>query len=209
MNKFTLGVIAGISTLTLAVPAIAQISSAASVVSSAVTEAPFKNRPPLTQQQVQDIITKTDSFLANIDAFTTVQKGAAQTLKTALTAAPSITDETERNAAVKKAMQDGHTTIQSALTAHPELKGAMHPFGGPKGMRGHGMGHGPKAAKLAEKLGMTEAELKAAFDSGKTIEEIATEKGITLPSRPAFMGKHGMMHPKGMGNINQNSTSSL
>jgi hypothetical protein len=40
----------------------------------------------------------------------------------------------------------------------------------------------------AQKLGMTEAELKAAMDSGKTIEQIAEEKGIDLPPRPPFMG---------------------
>ncbi len=210
MKKFTLGVIAGISTLALAVPAIAQVSSAVSLTGSAAgtMEAPFRNRPPLTQQQIQDMITKTDGFLTNIDALTTVQKGAAQTLKTALTAAASIADETERDAAVKKAMQDQHTMMQSTFTAHPELKEAMHPFGGPKGFGGHRMGRGPAPAKLAEKLGMTEAELKAAFESGKTIEQIATEKGITLPPRPAFGGR-GMMHPGNREGAMQNSTSSL
>jgi len=47
--------------------------------------------------------------------------------------------------------------------------------------------------KMAEKLGMTEDELRTALDSGKTMQEIATKKGITLPTRPMGDKGNGMM----------------
>ena len=42
-------------------------------------------------------------------------------------------------------------------------------------------GPGMRMENLTEKLGMTEAELKTALEGGKTIQEIATEKGVELP----------------------------
>jgi len=39
---------------------------------------------------------------------------------------------------------------------------------------------GKHLAKFAEKLGITEAELQAALDSGETIKEIAEEEGVEL-----------------------------
>jgi hypothetical protein len=131
--------------------------------------------------------TRDSLLLKNIDSMVTVLKSATQAHLTALNAAATITDDTQREAAVKKAHEDMRATMEAAIAANPELKGLMPFGGGHGGMMGHGKGD------LAAKLGMTEAELKAAIDGGKTIEQIATEKGITLPARP--MGKHvGWMH---------------
>ncbi len=190
-NKFTLGVIAGMSSLALAVPIIAQVSSAASApTESGATNTAFSPRviPGSTQQSVQDLIARDNAFLANIDAMVTIQKNVAQTHIAALTAAASITDETQREAAVKTADQAERATVQNAITANAGLKSAMMPFGfGGRGGSGH---DGPNSAELAAKLGMTETELKAALAGGKTIQQIATEKGVTLPASP--MGfRHG------------------
>jgi hypothetical protein len=81
--------------------------------------------------------------------------------------------------------------IDAAIKANPDLKGAM-PFG-PMGFGpgGHGRHGGPGMMMrfdLEEKLGMTKEEIKAELDSGKTIEQIAEEHGVTLPARPPFGG---------------------
>jgi hypothetical protein len=202
MNKFTLGAIAGIVTVALAVPLLAQISSAAT------SGAPKFTRPVPTQQQVQDMVARDDAFLKNVDAMVTVQKTATQAHEAALTAAASITDDTQRQAAVQKANDDERTAIQNAITANPDLKSAMMPFGGGRGFgegKGGMMGRGPNTASLATKLGMTETDLKAALDGGKTIQQIAQEHGVTLPARTG--GKHGgwMM---GNGSFSGTTTSS-
>lgn len=38
-------------------------------------------------------------------------------------------------------------------------------------------------AAMAERLGMTEAELQAELDAGKTMQELLTEAGIEMPQR--------------------------
>jgi hypothetical protein len=187
MHRFTLGAIAGITTLALAIPILAQVSSA---TTSETGSSVARSRPIPTQQQVQEMVAKDDAFLKNIDAMVTIQKSAIQAHETALTAAASITDDAQRDTAVQKANEDERSAIQNAITANPDLKSAMMPFGGGHGFGGRGMmGRGPEADDLATKLGMTETDLKAALDSGKTIEQIATEKGVTLPEKKE--GKHG------------------
>ncbi|MDB4978138.1 MAG: hypothetical protein JWM56_324 [Candidatus Peribacteria bacterium] len=179
--------IAGMSTLGLAVPILAQVSNAASTSSltgttSSTTVQQF-TRPVPTQAEVQARATQDQAFLDTIDAMVVIQKKAMQVHKDALTAAAGIADDTARQQAVQAANDAMRTTIQNAITANPALKSAMmgdHGFGG-----GHeGFGRGP--GDLAAKLGMTAAELKTALDSGKTVEQIATEKGITLPARGQF-----------------------
>ena len=208
-HKFALGVISGMSALTLAVPAIAQIAGAQSVPAtnsvSAATKAGMPSRmKSFTQADVQTMIQRDQAFLANVDAMVTLQKSATQVHLTALQAAANITDETERLEALKKAHDDMRATIEAAVTANPNLKLAM-PFGGGKhGGKDFGGRHGP--GDLAEKLGMTEVELKAAMDSGKTIEQIATEKGVTLPARPMGGGFGGRGHGGPMGGMMKTPT---
>lgn len=199
MNKtFTFGAVTGITALAVAFPVIAQISSAQTTSSASSTTrsaAMARVRTPLTQAQVQTRIDQDAAFLANVDAAVTVQKSATQAHKDALTAAVSMTDDTQRQAAVKAADEAMHTALQSAMTANPSLEAGMH-FGFGKGGH-HGRG-GPGKGDLAAKLGMTEAELKAALDSGKTIQQIATEKGVTLPTPPQggrFMFRGGADQP--------------
>ncbi len=209
LKPFTLGAVAGVTSLVLAVPIIAQVSLAAtsSAMDGVTAMAGKRTRPAPTQQDVTDMAARAGSFLANIDAFVTVQKSVTQSLQSALTAAASITDDAQRQAAVQKAHEDMRAAIEAAVTAHPDLKLAMMPLGhkGP-GHQGK-MGRGPNPGMLAEKLGMTVDELKAALESGKTIEQIATEKGITLPARPMKGGRFG--GPMGFGPMNnQGATSS-
>ncbi len=206
-NKFTLGAIAGISSIALAIPILAQISSAQGTPSSTATTTAsttsktdmfmHRQKTPLTVPQIQSMIDRESAMMTNMDAFVAIQKSAMQTHKTALTAALSITDDTQRQAAVVAADQAMHKAITDAIAANPALKSGMG-GGMMMGGREHGGPDMMNKAAFATKLGMTEAELKAAIDGGKTIEQIAKEKGITLPTRPAFM-----KHMKGQMKIGQ------
>ncbi len=199
-NKFLIGAVSGISALALGVGTLAQVAGAAtpatgSTASATATTGKFggffaKHGVP-TQADVQTMIDHDTAFLANVDAMVSVAKTATQAHKDALTAAAALTDDTAREAALKKANEDFRATMKAAIDANPALKDAM-PFGGhgPMGMGGK-RGHGGKmmGGMLAEKLGMTPDELKAAIDSGKTIEDIAKEKGVTLPPKPMHDGR--------------------
>ena len=206
-KSFTLGAIAGMSAIALAIPVLAQISSAASLT-------PTSSAMPTMMKQwtVQDLITRDQKFLANIDAAVTLEKSAVQIHETALTAAAAITDPAAQKTAIQKANSDEKATMDAAITANADLKSAMMPFGGRgPGMGGHGtmgMGQGFGSAALATKLGMTETDLKAALAGGQTIQQIAESKGITLPVRPAFKGemKH---HGFGATTPTTNTTSSV
>ena len=203
-NKFTIGVITGMAALVAAVPAIAQISSAATPATTDATATTATNDqarapkawvvPGSTVASVQEMITRDQDFLANVDASVSLQKTTTQAHLSALQAAASITDDAQREAAVKQAEDARRVAIDAAITANPNLKMGMM-FGGHGGPGGPGGKHGgPDMAGLAAKLGMTETELKTAIDGGKTIQQIATEKGVTLPPRPAFGGRgHGPM----------------
>ncbi len=189
-KSFTLGAIAGITSFAIAIPILAQVSSAANTSSASSSDNAFYERGMHRQPDLQTMIDRDTAFLANVDAMIASLKTATQTRLNALNAAKALTDEAAQRDAVKKANDDFHSAMQASMTAHPEWKGAM-PFGGPMGpgkhmgmMGRHSRGPGPDA--LAEKLGMTADELKAALDSGKTIQDIAKEKGIDLPAPPMW-----------------------
>lgn len=216
MNKsFTYGAVAGISSIALAIPLLAQISSAASTGSSATTTTPGVTRPAPSQACVQALAAKDASFLSTIDAMIAAQKTATQTHEDALTAAAAITDDTQRAAAVKAADQAYRTAMQTAMqtqmtngkTQMDALKTACGNAEG--GMSGLGFGSGPmdgwnhgpmkgsmrggmmNSTALATKLGITADQLKTELQSGKTIQDIAKEHGVTLPARLGFKGQHG------------------
>lgn len=192
-HKFTLGIVSGMSILALAVPFLAQVSSAAT--SDATTETSFPDCPAMKLMSIQDRIARDDAFLANVDAMVSIQKSATQTHRDALTAAAALTDETAQQEAVRAADEAYRTMIQDALKANSDLQSVMMPFGGRgRGMHGGMMGRGPDTENLASKLGMTETELKAALEGGKTMHEIATEKGVTLPTPPKDGHGRGPMH---------------
>jgi hypothetical protein len=202
MKKFTLGVITGVSTLAFAVPLLAQVSSAANGSSTSAPNA--ADRPAPSQACVQALSAKDDLFLSTVDAMTASQKTATQAHKAALVAAAAITDDAARKAAVQKAEEDFHTAMKAGMEQNQTAGQAvmekirtecgnlgkhggmfmMNIGRGEPGMKMMKMrGHGPMGGMLAEKLGMTAEGLKAAIDSGKTIEQIAEEKGVTLPVR--------------------------
>jgi hypothetical protein len=192
-KKFITGAASGLA-VALAIPAFAQVSGGVTSSTAAMPSDPpsmMRMQRNFTQEDIQKMIERDDAFLANIDAVIGAQKTATQSHRAALTAAASITDDTERQEAVQKAHEDMRTAMEAFITAHPEIKdmGMMMHFGGKGPGRGPGHMRGPKMMKLSEKFGMTEAELKAAIDGGKTIEQIAEEKGIELPARPGFMRK--------------------
>ncbi len=184
-KSFALGAAAGVSSLALAIPLLAQMAGAQT--SSTPSIAPkvfdhFVERPAPTVENVQAMIDRDTKLLANIDAFVVIQKQATQAHKDALTAALSITDEAQRKTAVEAAHKAMHESIKSAIDANPDLQGIMMPMGMGMHMKHHG--RGPGIEDLLTKLGMTEAEFKAAIESGKTPQDIATEKGIELPTPP-------------------------
>lgn len=200
-KTFTLGAVSGITALAIGFPIAAQFAGAQEEIASSTSSAKstdrgfFHERAPLSQDDVQGMIDHDNQFLLHVDAFIAIQKKAIQNHRIALQAAADIADETERNDAVKAAYEAMRTEVEAAIAADPELKDLpMMPFGPGKGPRGPGMGMGMGMGMhrgpgdLAEKFGMTPEELKAAIDSGKTIEQIAEEKGVSLPPRPAFGG---------------------
>lgn len=192
-KTFTLGVLAGMSSLALAVPVVAQVAGAATddQESSTVTTDKFRVRPEFKQPTLQEMIDNDTKLLATIDSMGATVKTATQAHKAALTAAVSITDVAAQKTAIQKANEDMRVTMHAAIAANPDLKGMMMSFGGPGGKHG-GPGHMKMKGNLAKKFGMTEAELKTAIESGKTMEQIAAEKGVTLPARPA-KGDHMKM----------------
>lgn len=196
-KSFILGATAGATSLAIAVPLLAQLVSAASGTATTTADV-LKTRPVPSQVCVQAMADQDTKFLANVDAMITTQKAATKAHHDALVAAAAITDDTARGEAIKAAQEALRTAMDAAFKADDKKAemeamktacGDNHFFmmgghmGGP-GMKFEVRMDGPMGGKLAEKLGMTEAELKAAIDSGKTIEQIATEKGVTLPPRP-------------------------
>lgn len=192
MNKFTLGAATGATSLLIAIPMFAQMAGAASSSSLTTT------RPVPTQTCVLAMADHETTMLSNIDAMTAAHKAAATAKRNALKAAAALTDDTARMEALKKAQETFRAAMEATMmakdgTGMAALKTACGDSF-PMGM-GHMMG-GMKdkmRGNIAEKLGMTEVELKAALDSGTTIEQIATEKGITLPAHKMSGNGKGMM----------------
>ncbi len=123
MKKFTLGVVAGMSSLALAVPILAQVSSAASS-SSAATKA-ARQRPIPSQACVTAEAGLDDAFVANADTMNAAQKAAKQAHSIALKAAALIADDTQRQTAVKNANDALQTAMKAAMvTQSTQIKTA-------------------------------------------------------------------------------------
>ena len=193
-KSFTLGAVSGITALAIGFPLAAQFAGAqeassgtASSVAGAKDGHRWEKRAPLTQDDVDAMVDMDNQILLHIDEMVAIHKEAIQNHRIALQAAADLTDETERNDAVRAANEAMRAEIDAAIDANPELAGLkMGPMGpgGPRGPGGMGHGHrmGPPQDVL-DALGMTAEELKAAHESGKTIDEIAEEKGVELPER--------------------------
>ncbi len=88
------------------------------------------------------------------------------------------------------------------------IAGGMHllqprrgAFGGPMGGGTFQQGGGPNLARMAERFGMTEDELRKEMESGKTMQQIATEHGVDM-SAGFGRGPRG-----GSGTMMQSSTA--
>lgn len=199
MNKFRLGIITGMSSMVIAVPI---LSVAAYAQSSTSTEAAVQAIP--SQACVEALANVEQMRLDQFDLMNDKRKEGIKQRVDSLRTAAAITSATDRQAALKqmreteKALhdtmkEDVSDEIQAAMDAvktacGDTFKMRMEGFGERHPMIGKMMDKAP--AFIAEKLGMTEDELKAAMDGGKTIKEIAEEKGIELPAPPR--GRHMM-----------------
>jgi hypothetical protein len=182
MNHRFIGAVAGLTSLAIAVPAFAQVTgSSSSSIPNTMKDIVRMHRGQLSQGDVQTMIEKDNALLTHIDELSALIESSTQQHKTALTAAAAITDETQRTEAVRAAHQARHEAMKDYLDANPDLLDAL-PFPG-KHMKMKG--HGPHAhhERMAELLGMTTDELKAALEGGKTLAQIAEQKGIELPER--------------------------
>ncbi len=145
MKKFTLGMVAGASSLALAVPLFAQLAGAASSGGARTSSMPSWAPPVPTQACVQAMAGMDDAHLSTIDAMTAARKTALQARQAALTAAASLTDGTARQEAVRKA-QEGFRSAMETVRESDALRTAMEVMQescGKAGMmlgRGGGMG---------------------------------------------------------------------
>ena len=121
MNKFTLGAIAGVTVVGMAIPILAQISNAQSVSSSA--SAKMSSVP--SQACVQAMVTMEDGFVTTMDTIAKSRKTAMQAHIDALKAAAAITDDTQRVAALKKANDDMRTAMKAAMPSQLDRKATM------------------------------------------------------------------------------------
>lgn len=201
MNKFRLGIITGMSSIIIAVPVISQVAGAQSSTASTRTTASSHVAP--TQACVLAMTTVDELRLKNFDTEMAAHKQQLQTRVSTLKSAAALTDDAAREDALKQMredMQKSHDTMKDSV--NPEIKTAMDAVRkacGDSFMQDHGQKKGPRMmgsmkkdpAFMANKLNMTADELKAALDSGKTIKDLATEKGIDLPDFPRG-GRHMM-----------------
>jgi hypothetical protein len=193
MNTFRLGIITGMSSVIVAVPFIAQITSAQTASSATASAESIPSQACVTAMADLE-----ETHLAQFDLMNEQRKEGIQTRITALNNAAAISDDTQRKAALDQMHEDMKTQMGDMKDSIPaEMQTAMdavkaacgdtfkirfgefkgdHPVFGAFVEKGAGM--------LADKLGMTEDELKAALESGKTIRDLAEEKGIDLPMSP-------------------------
>lgn len=201
MKKFTYGVITGISSLAVAVPLLAGVAGAESDGTS--SSAPVTTVP--TQACVEAQADLIDVRLSSADEWQAKHQSLMQEHANALHDVAAISDETNRKAALgelRDSMRDQRASgealpeeVQTAMDAVKDAcgnEGFGMGIGGGKIMNmrmGRGMhegfgleGKGPMHETILEQFDMTEEELQAAFDEGKTIREIAAEKGVELPA---------------------------
>lgn len=122
------------------------------------------------------------------------------------TAKPTTAPTDAERLAKRKAVLAPLVTAGTITQAQSDAVIAAMPVGG---HGGHGDGGGGRdgkggnggfsahAATVAKALGMTEAELKTQMDSGKTIAQIATAKGVSLDTIVnAYLVEEQAEHPE-------------
>lgn len=112
MKKFTIGAVSGVSALALAFPLFASAQSAPSANDAA--------RPVPSQVCVQALAAQESTMIANMDSMTAARKAAMQAHQTALSAAASITDDAQRQDALKKANEDMRAAMKTGMDANKE-----------------------------------------------------------------------------------------
>ncbi|MDD5041571.1 MAG: hypothetical protein PHX87_03960 [Candidatus Peribacteraceae bacterium] len=140
MKKYMFGTIVGISSLIL-IPILATAASSASGESKTP-----RQRPVPSQACLQAQVAEQDLMLSTFDATFDARKVAMQAHRDALAAAASISDETQRQAALQQANEDFRTAMKAMMpedstqmqTAREAVRDAC---GGPNGLKGE-MGFG-------------------------------------------------------------------
>ena len=95
-------------------------------------------------------------------------------------------------ARVDAAVEAGQLTEAQGTELKSRIDSDEYPLVGlGRGGHGHGpgLGHGAGLAAAASYLGLTEAELRAAFDEGKTLAEVAADEGKSVDGLVAAMVK--------------------
>ena len=118
---------------------------------------------------------------------------AQTTTPTPTTVAPATSFKAEHSTRAKAALAPlvaAGTITQAQADAVIKALEAAAPAGGPGGghdgmghMGGRGGGRGPgghNRAELATALGISEADLHTAFQAGKSIAQVASEKGVSI-----------------------------
>lgn len=213
------GAIAGAVGLIVAVPLLAQLANAqtSADTSSANSNQPVASQACVQAMAAKEtaFLTNVDAFISSEktarqayrDALTAAAsitdatarqaaiKKAREDLLTATKAAREAQRTTDKSAmdAVKTAC--GNEGFGGMMGTGPEgLGGGMMGRGGDEGFggmmgRGRMMG-GDRDTMLAKKLGITADELATELKSGKSIQTIAQEHGVTLPTPPQNRGMH-------------------
>ncbi|HVW66687.1 MAG TPA: hypothetical protein VHA78_03055 [Candidatus Peribacteraceae bacterium] len=227
MNKFMLGAVSGLGAVALAIPVLMQVTSAQSVGSSSSSGTTTPATKPIpTTQCISALAALEGQQISLMDGQEAARKSALQAHVDALNAAASITDDTARQAAIQKANQDLRTAMKASVqqnqtslqtyrqavqtacgnAMHGEVGGGFNGFmDKPMMGRGSGMNKQNMLNTLATKLGITTAQLQSELQSGKTLQQIAQEHGVTIPTRPQGGFGHGKW---GMNNQNQTPSSS-
>ncbi|MDO8648781.1 MAG: hypothetical protein Q7R81_03275 [Candidatus Peregrinibacteria bacterium] len=120
MKKFTLGVISGASSLAIAVPLLAQFTSAATEGSSSTTLA------VPSQECVAVLAEKDTAMLSHFDTMMATHKSATAAHRDALLAAAQIADDAARKAALEKAEEDFHTALRSGMESQADTMDELH-----------------------------------------------------------------------------------
>lgn len=184
MKPFTIGVAVGMTALTLAIPLLVQVSSAASGQSSSTGRMFGKREMPAPSQAcVQALAGKHTAMLGTMDAMMAKHKIVMTAHRDALLLAADIQDETQRQAAVKKANDDMHTAMkadreagetETMKTVMEAVKTACGDMGMGRGMMGGkgfmGMKHGGRKGPM----GMHHMEQR---DSGDMQNEAVEKDG--------------------------------
>lgn len=122
MKKFSFGTIIGVSSLIL-VPLLALAASSSSTGSGKPSRG---ERPVPSQACIQAQVAKEDLMLSTMDATAVARRAAIQTRRDAFSAAASIVDDVQRQAAIKKANDDFQTAMKALIeTKSTEMKAAM------------------------------------------------------------------------------------